>query len=64
VNRSKEGNLIFAVGNEEVMRFEPGGKVVIRGEQVDDNREVYAALRRWMSAIDPAFGNSSSQGPQ
>lgn len=31
----------------EVLRFETDGRVFVRGEQVDDNLEIYAAFLRW-----------------
>lgn len=44
------GSIIFEQANgEEAMRFDGDGKVFIRGEQVDDNIEVYAAFRYWLS---------------
>jgi hypothetical protein len=43
-----DGSFIFQLADgTEMMRFEPGGKVVIRGQEVDDNAEVYKAFREW-----------------
>lgn len=33
------------VGEQEVLRIEPDGSVYVRGERVDDNPAIYAALR-------------------
>ena len=40
---------------DEVLRFEPNGRVYVRGELVDDNMDVYAALLDWghQSSIIP-----------
>lgn len=45
-----KSNLTFTLkhGQEEVIRCEEGGKIFIRGEEVDDNKAVYQAFRGWM----------------
>lgn len=37
-------DIVFAVGVEEVLRFEPNGVVYVYGEQVDSNQRVYQAM--------------------
>jgi len=40
-------NIVFHIDDEEILRFEPQGRVFVRGQQVDDNREIYAAFLHW-----------------
>ena len=48
----EKGKICFLCGGDEVMRFEPEGKVFVRGEEVDDNQEVYLAFRRWLETAE------------
>lgn len=41
-------NLSLWVGDKEMMRFEPDGRIFVRGEQVDDNKAVYEEFLRWL----------------
>jgi len=45
-----EGVMQFSLAEntEPVMVFKPDGTILIRGEKVDDNKEVYAAFRTWL----------------
>jgi len=36
------------IGGVEVLRFEDGGKIFVRGEEVDNNKEVYRAFQQWL----------------
>ena len=46
---SKEGSIIFHLANgAECLRFEPDGKVFVRGEQVDDNMAIYKQFKLWL----------------
>lgn len=43
------GGIIFQLADDhEVLRFDHDGKVYVRGEEVDDNAEIYVHLRRWL----------------
>ncbi len=43
------GSIIFKLADEsEMMRFDPDGKIYVRGEQVDDNQGIYMHFRRWL----------------
>ena len=43
------GNIAFLLaGGREMLRFDHDGKVYVRGEQVDDNQEIYMHFRRWL----------------
>lgn len=37
-------SISFTIGTDEVIRFDPDGKVYVRGELVDDNHKVYEAM--------------------
>lgn len=39
-----DSNIVFTFDGEEVMRFESGGRIFIRNEEVDDNHKVYVAM--------------------
>jgi len=39
-----ETNIVFHIDTEEVIRIQPDGEIYIRGEKVDDNQRVYAAM--------------------
>jgi hypothetical protein len=41
-------NLVFYAGDKEVLKFEEGGKVFVRGELVDDNKKIYAAIKDFL----------------
>lgn len=43
-----DANIVFSCDTEEIMRFESDGKIYIRGECVDDNHKVYAAMREFL----------------
>jgi hypothetical protein len=43
-----EGDFTFTVGKTDFITLCPDGRVFVRGEQVDDNKEVYAAFRQWL----------------
>jgi hypothetical protein len=45
------GNLSFNVGTKTVLKFQPDGKVFVRGEQVDDNKVIYAQLCEWLGMV-------------
>ncbi len=46
---SPPGCLRFLLADrQEMMRFNHDGKVYVRGEEVDDNREIYRHFRRWL----------------
>ena len=43
------GSIIFLLADgREMMRFDDDGKVYVRGEQVDDNQDIYMHFRRWL----------------
>lgn len=43
------GNIAFLLEDgREMLRFDDNGKVYVRGEQVDDNQEIYTHFRRWL----------------
>lgn len=41
--------ITFRVGEEDVLVFEEAGKVYVRGERVDHNSVMYAALKTWLA---------------
>jgi hypothetical protein len=45
-----EGDIRFDSKGIEMMKFCPDGKVYVRGEQVDDNQEIYKTFLTWMRA--------------
>lgn len=52
------GDLTFSLREdegvpEEVLRFCAGGKVYVRGELVDDNKEIYRAFKEFMEEVSP-----------
>ena len=47
----KPGSIQFLVESGEVLRFEHDGRCFVRGEQVDDNQEVYRILKLWLATI-------------
>jgi len=52
VHRGIDGSIIFKRGDDtEFMRFDPDGKVTVRGEVVDDNKDVYLEFREWLNEI-------------
>jgi hypothetical protein len=40
--------ILFLADGREMMRFDPDGKIYVRGEQVDDNLAVYLHFGRWL----------------
>lgn len=63
VTLPSQGHLVFmGVGAEEYVRFEPGGKVYVRGELVDDNKEIYEQIKRWLASTS-ASDNSRFKDP-
>jgi hypothetical protein len=48
VGSKMDDTISFICGSEEFMRFEPGGIIYIRGERVDDNHKVYAAMLKFL----------------
>jgi len=44
------GNIILQLGHErqECVRFTPDGKVYVRGELVEDNKEAWEAVKAWL----------------
>lgn len=57
-----EGVMQFSLAEhaEPVLVFQPDGTILVRGEKVDDNKEVYAAFRTWLrasGAMDRYHGN-------
>lgn len=58
------GSIIFRLADRrEMIRFDHDGKVYVRGEQVDDNHEIYRHLRRWLrlAHVIPACLNDDPQ---
>lgn len=58
VDPGEDGNFIFQLADRtEVMRIAGNGKVIIRGEEVDDNIVVYRTFLSWLRSatifIDP-----------
>lgn len=48
-----DGAFLFVLADgAEVMRFEPTGEVIVRGQKVDDNVEVYKNFRAWFMHAD------------
>jgi len=37
-------SISFTIDTDEVIRFDPNGKVYVRGELVDDNHKIYSAM--------------------
>lgn len=65
------GNIILELGHErrECIRFTPDGKVYVRGELVEDNKEVWEAVKAWLAASNILWRSSDSvvsggDGPQ
>ncbi len=62
------GNIILQIGHErrECMRFTPDGKVYVRGELVEENKEVLEAFKGWLRSchvsVDPARQTVVSSG--
>lgn len=45
----RDGSIVFQDANDqELMRLESGGKIYIRGTQVDDDDRVYATFLEWL----------------
>lgn len=46
----RNGKLVFKAEDDkpEYLRFESDGKVYVRGELVDNNKDVYLAFRAWL----------------
>ncbi len=44
-----DGSIVFMTKSKEVLRLEPDGRSFVRGEQVDDNAEVYRAFTSWLT---------------
>ncbi len=43
------GSIIFRLADgREMVRFDHDGKAYVRGEQVDDNQDIYLHFRRWL----------------
>ncbi len=61
------GNIVFILADErEMIRFDDNGKVFVRGEQVDDNKDIYMHFRRWLQLAcitppDKANGGSHDE---
>ncbi len=49
------GSLSLVVAGQEMLRFEPNGDVMVRGEKVESNLQVYEAFRRFMSGTAPGI---------
>jgi hypothetical protein len=48
--RGPDGRLLFKLADgTEVLRFEPDGRVFVRGSLVDEDALVYGAFRAWLS---------------
>jgi hypothetical protein len=56
VSEMQPGCLMFYVGTQTVIKFQPDGKVFVRGEQVDDNKVIYAQLCEWLSLVRSEAG--------
>jgi hypothetical protein len=49
-NAPEHGDIRFVIaGGQEMMRLCGDGKVIVRGEQVDDNRAAYDAFMAWIA---------------
>ncbi len=46
------GNIILEVGADrrECIRFSPDGKVYVRGELVEENKQVWEAFKAWLAS--------------
>ena len=52
------GSIVLSVGDgSEVLRFEHDGKAYVRGELVDENREIYMHFRRWLQLACGTLGD-------
>jgi hypothetical protein len=47
------GSIRFQIGPDELMRFDPDGTVVVRGEVVASNQEVYSHFTKWLAMAVP-----------
>lgn len=56
ISTEAAGSLMFNVGGESVLKFQPDGKVFVRGEEVDDNKVIYAQLCEWLGMVRKEAG--------
>ena len=63
----EEGCIRFELGDgtEEVMRFEPGGNIYVRGKLVENDKDVVDGLRAFLAAAGymPRRDEDSSTDP-
>jgi len=51
--RDGRDGVSLVVGTDEMIRFDTNGEVYVRGQLVDDNKEVYQAFKDWLAASAP-----------
>lgn len=52
VKHGIDGSIIFQYGNgQEALRFDPDGTVMVRGEKVDSNFDIYKLFLEWFDEI-------------
>jgi hypothetical protein len=57
VGHEFDGSIIFqTTDGVDVIRFDPDGRVRIRGEVVDNNRVVYEEIRAWFAGAHAERG--------
>jgi hypothetical protein len=45
-----EGSIMFLIGDVEVLKFCPNGKIYVRGELMEKNWTVYQQFKDWLAA--------------
>jgi len=49
---AQDGSIVFRMADGvEVLRFDPDGKVFVRGHHVDSNELIYAEFRHWLTTV-------------
>jgi hypothetical protein len=46
------GSIEFIVGGAVTMRFEPDGRVIVRGEEVAKNSDVFERFKEWLNIVE------------
>lgn len=60
------GSIVFTLADgREMLRFDQDGDVYVRGEQVDDNQDIYLHFKRWLgfAHITPAEEGEPTDKP-
>jgi hypothetical protein len=56
------GNIILETGSDrrECVRFSPDGKVYVRGELVEENKQIWEAFKAWLVSSSTLWGSPGS----